>query len=144
MQFRPLYTPPAATRDRQWPVRDLAEDFSDDTRYDVYILCNVDSRALWNKREKSGPMADLAEAVRNGKGLLMLGGTHSFGAGGYANTPLADLLPVEMKASETQPFDADILKELHINRPIQLVPTRDHFLTRISDCLLYTSPSPRD
>ena len=133
MQFRPLYTPPAATRDRQWPERSLAEEFSDETRYDVYILCNVDSRALWNKREKSGPLADLAEAVRNGKGLLMLGGTHSFGAGGYANTPLADLLPVEMKASETQPFDADILKELHINRPIQLVPTRDHFLTRISD-----------
>ena len=133
MQFRPLFTPPAATRNRQWPVRDLAEEFSDETRYDVFILCNVDSQALWNKREKTGPMAELAEAVRNGKGLLMIGGTHSFGAGGYAGTPLADLLPVEMKPSETQPFEADILKELHINRPIQLVPSRDHFLTRISE-----------
>ena len=133
MQFRPLFTPPVEIRNRKWPIRDLAEEFSDDTRYDVYILCNVDSRALWNKREKSGPLADLAEAVRGGKGLLMLGGTHSFGPGGYADTPLADLLPVEMKSSETQPFEADILKELHINRPIQLVPSRDHFLTRISD-----------
>ena len=133
MQFRPLFTPPAATRNRQWPVRDLAEEFSDETRYDVFILCNVDSQALWNKREKTGPMAELAEAVRNGKGLLMIGGTHSFGAGGYAGTPLADLLPVEMKPSETQPYEADILKELHINRPIQLVPSRDHFLTRISE-----------
>ena len=133
MQFRPLFTPQVEIRNRKWPVRDLAEEFSDDTRYDVYILCNVDSRALWNKREKSGPLADLAEAVRGGKGLLMLGGTHSFGPGGYADTPLADLLPVEMKSSETQPFEADILKELHINRPIQLVPSRDHFLTRISD-----------
>ena len=133
MQFRPLFTPPVEIRNRKWPIRDLAEEFSDGTRYDVYILCNVDSRALWNKREKSGPLADLAEAVRGGKGLLMLGGTHSFGPGGYADTPLADLLPVEMKSSETQPFEADILKELHINRPIQLVPSRDHFLTRISD-----------
>ena len=133
MQFRPLFTPPVQTRNRQWPVRDLAEDFTDETRYDVFILCNVDSRALWNKREKSGPLADLADAVRNGKGLLMIGGTHSFGAGGYAGTPLADVLPVEMKANETQPFEADILKELHINRPIQLVPSRDHFLTRISE-----------
>ena len=133
MQFRPLFTPPADTRDQLWPVRDLADEFSDETRYDVYILCNVDSRALWNKRDKTGPLADLAEAVKSGKGLLMIGGTHSFGAGGYADTPLADVLPVEMKASETQPFDADILKELHINRPIPLVPSRDHFLTRISD-----------
>ena len=133
MQFRPLFTPPPETRRRLWPVRDLAEEFSDDTRYDVFILCNVDSRALWDKSEKTGPLADLADAVRNGKGLLMIGGTHSFGAGGYAGTPLADVLPVEMKVGETQPFEADILKELHINRPIPLVPSRDHFLTRISD-----------
>ena len=133
MQFRPLFTPPPESRKRLWPVRDLAEEFKDETRYDVYILCNVDSRALWNKADKTGPLADLAEAVRSGKGLLMIGGTHSFGAGGYANTPLADVLPVEMKPSETQPFDTDIRKELHINRPIPLVPSRDHFLTRISD-----------
>ena len=133
MQFRPLFTPPPETRNKLWPVRDLTEEFSDETRYDVFILCNVDSRALWNKRDKKGPLADLAEAVKSGKGLLMVGGTHSFGAGGYAGTPLADVLPVEMKASETQPFEADILKELHINRPISLVPSRDHFLTRISD-----------
>ena len=133
MQFRPLFTPPPQTRKSLWPVRDLAEEFSDETRYDVYILCNVDSRALWDKKAKTGPLADLAEAVKSGKGLLMIGGTHSFGAGGYAGTPLADVLPVEMKAGETQPFEADILKELHINRPIPLVPTRDHFLTRISD-----------
>jgi len=133
MQFRPLFTPPVETRDRLWPVRDLAAEFSDETRYDVIILSNVDSRALWNKRDKTGPLAELTEAVKGGKGLLMIGGTHSFGAGGYAGTPLADVLPVEMKASETQPFDADILKELHINRPIPLMPSRDHFLTRISD-----------
>ena len=133
MNFRPLFTPPPERRKKLWPVRDLAEEFSDDTRYDVYILCNVDSRALWNKSNKTGPLADLAEAVKGGKGLLMIGGTHSFGAGGYAGTPLADVLPVEMKTSETQPFEADILKELHINRPIPLVPSRDHFLTRITD-----------
>ena len=133
LQFRPLFTPPPETRKRLWPLRDLVEEFSDETRYDVYILCNVDSRALWDKRKKTGPLADLAEAVKGGKGLLMIGGTHSFGAGGYAGTPLADVLPVEMKASETQPFEADILKELHINRPIPLVPSQNHFLTRISD-----------
>ena len=31
-----------------------------------------------------------------GKGLIMLGGFHSFGPGGYFDTPLADVLPVEM------------------------------------------------
>jgi uncharacterized membrane protein len=33
---------------------------------------------------------------QRGGGFLMLGGRHSFGQGGYANTPLQDLLPVNL------------------------------------------------
>jgi uncharacterized membrane protein len=133
LDFRPIYTPPVDRRDRVWPLEQLTDDFLDEKKFDVFILCNVDAAALWNAREKTGPLAALAEAVKNGKGLLMIGGTHSFGAGGYAETPLADVLPVKMKRGDSQPFDAEIRKELHINRPIQVKPTFDHFLTRISD-----------
>ena len=43
----------------------------------------------------------IAEAVRNrGVGLLASGGRAAFGAGGYAKTPIEDLLPVELVQKE--------------------------------------------
>lgn len=133
LSFKPIFTPPADIRQRAWPLDSLTNEFADEDRYDVFILCNVDSRALWDSRKKEGPLGALADTIKGGKGLLMIGGTHSFGPGGYANTPLADILPVEMKKKDVQSFEADIRKELHINRPIQPTPAFDSFLTRISD-----------
>jgi len=63
----------------------------------------------------------------------MLGGSHSFGAGAYAGSRLADVLPVRMKRAERQDFGQDVRRELHINHEIKLVPTRDHYLTRLGD-----------
>ena len=63
----------------------------------------------------------------------MLGGYHSFGPGRYHETPLADILPIEMDRTEGQDFSpAKIRKELHIDRPIRLRPTKDHYLTRLT------------
>jgi hypothetical protein len=45
----------------------------------------------------SGAMEAIQVAVRDlGKGLLMVGGDQSFGAGGYLRTPLEETLPVDM------------------------------------------------
>jgi len=42
-------------------------------------------------------MAALQSYVRDlGRGLVMIGGPHSYGAGGYTNTPLEEVLPVDM------------------------------------------------
>jgi uncharacterized membrane protein len=41
----------------------------------------------------------LARYVRAGGGLIMVGGPNSFVAGGYANTPLAEVLPVMLDGS---------------------------------------------
>ena len=38
----------------------------------------------------------ILKRVRAGAGLVMLGGYHSLGPGGYAGTPLAAALPVEL------------------------------------------------
>ena len=38
----------------------------------------------------------IVEAVRSGLGLLMTGGPRSFGPGGYADTPIAEVLPVDL------------------------------------------------
>ena len=105
----------------------------EDPTYDIFILDDVDARTLSNSKGKARPLEALAKAVNDGKGLIMLGGTHSFGAGDYADTALADVLPIEMSPAESQPFDKDIRRELHINREIKLKPTRNHYLTKLGD-----------
>ena len=56
----------------------------------------------------------LANYVRTGGGLVMVGGPNSFVAGGYAGTPLADVLPVSLEAppgataADTAPFVPDV------------------------------------
>jgi len=49
------------------------------------------------------------EFISEGGALLMMGGYHSFGAGGYADSPLADVLPVVMGGKldghTEQPFE---------------------------------------
>jgi len=131
MDFQPIYTY-KATREKDWPIKSFESDFADPKKYDVFILCNVDSRALHDPSHTASLTA-LAEAVRSGKGLLMLGGPHSFGGGLWHKTPLAEVLPVKMKPTERQEFDKDVRKDLHINSPFKVTLTRDSFLTKISD-----------
>jgi hypothetical protein len=56
----------------------------------------------------------------------MLGGIHSFGAGGYGQTALADVLPVLMDRFERQNFGEPVRADLHlpIDSKPKLRPTR--------------------
>jgi uncharacterized membrane protein len=105
-------------RDR-WPV-DLSQPFQD-SQYDVFVLGDLDATA-------PGPdnLKLLAAAVERGKGLLALGGYHSFGAGGYRDTPLADVLPIVMNRFERQDFDAPVRTDLHLPGPLRMLPIRAH------------------
>lgn len=98
-------------------------------KYDVYVLGNVDALAL--RKEE---MAALAAVVLKGAGLIMIGGERSFGPGGYAETPLADVLPVTMDRSERQPLDGPVPKDLHLPGPVRMRPTQfglEHFCLRL-------------
>ena len=53
----------------------------------------------------------------------MLGGFHSFGPGGYQQTPLADVLPITMGRLERQGFDEPISKDLQLPGPLKMRPT---------------------
>ncbi len=88
-------------------------------KYDVYILGDLDSTAF-----QGDELKDLAKTVDQGAGLIMLGGFHSFGPGGYASTPLSGVLPVEMDRFERQPLDEPIRKDLHLPGPVLMRPTR--------------------
>jgi hypothetical protein len=96
---------------------DLAARFKPG-KYDVYILGDVDSTAF-----QGDDLADLAKCVNRGAGLIMLGGLQSFGAGGYAETPLAKVLPVGMDRLERQQPDEPIRADLHWPGPLPMQPT---------------------
>jgi uncharacterized membrane protein len=78
-------------------------------KYDVVLLGDLPASAL-SAAQRSG----LEEAVRKGLGFVMIGGFENFGAGGYAGTPVADLLPVRIEAKEQK------TEELY-----QVEPTRE-------------------
>jgi Mg-chelatase subunit ChlD len=66
--------------------------------YDAVILDNVPAGALG-----AAAMASLQVYVRDlGKGLVMLGGRNSYGAGGYLNSVLEEVLPVYMTVRDRE------------------------------------------
>ena len=96
---------------------DLRERFKPG-RYDVYIFGDIDSLAF-----DEAEMAQLAKSVNAGAGFMMLGGEHSFGAGGYGRTPLADVLPIHIDRFERQNFDEPIRNDLHLSGSFRMMPT---------------------
>ncbi len=87
-------------------------------KYDVVMLDNVDKLAL-NARSWQA----LADAVRQGTGLYMGGGFHSFGPGGFLTTPLHDVLPIVIGPAENQNFNEPIRDDMHIAGPLVMEPT---------------------
>ena len=67
-------------------------------RYNVYVLSDLRADFLPPKQQKL-----LADAVKAGAGFMMLGGRSSFGAGGWAGTPIEEILPVVI-----HPGDGDL------------------------------------
>ncbi len=57
-------------------------------RYNVYVLSDLPAEFLTPNQQKL-----LVDAVKAGAGFMMLGGRSSFGAGGWAGTPIEDILP---------------------------------------------------
>lgn len=96
---------------------DLAEKFQPG-KYDVYLIGDLDSIAF-----KPEELELLAKAVERGAGFMMLGGLHSFGAGGYGGTPLARVLPIEFNRLERQNFGEKVREDLHLPGPLRIVPT---------------------
>jgi len=111
-------------RRETWPI-DLTGRFRD-PRYDAFVLGDLDAAALGNEQLQS-----LADAVGRGKGLALLGGYHSYGAGGYRDTPLADVMPITMDRLERQDFDAPIRQDLQLPGPLRMRPVRAHPLVSL-------------
>jgi hypothetical protein len=87
-------------------------------KYEVYILGDVDSTAFL-----ASELPQLAETVNRGAGLIMLGGRQSFGAGGYYDTALANVLPVVTDRLERQLIEGTVREDLHLAGRLHMKPT---------------------
>lgn len=75
---------------------DIPERLSELNSYDAIVLDNIPASDL-----TVGQIAALQQGTREfGRGLIVIGGTSAYGPGGYANTPLEELLPVDVKVTE--------------------------------------------
>jgi hypothetical protein len=88
-----------------------------DGKPDVVILDDVDAQGL-----SAGSWRAIAERVREGAGLMMLGGYHSFGPGGFRDTPLADVLPVDIGPAQRQMFGEPVREDVHLPGPLRMRP----------------------
>lgn len=122
LDFKAIRPSPFDNRPRVEP------EWFEQGKYDVYIIGSVPAKAF-------GPelLRKLAKAVEGGAGLLMTGGTRSFGPGGYADTALADPLPVDMLRTEVQNGD-EVDPTLHYLEQFPMLPTSQglsHFVMRL-------------
>ena len=108
-----VYVPQKEQQRNQWHERTNRIDF---TQYDAIILGDLDSRALSLATQQR-----LAKQIEQGAGLLALGGFHSLEAGGYANSPIGKLLPIQMR-DRRQNWDQQENMQFHIAGDVQLRP----------------------
>ncbi|MEZ6041567.1 MAG: glutamine amidotransferase [Planctomycetaceae bacterium] len=87
--------------------------------YDAFIIGNVPASAF-----EPGQLMNMQQCCLQGAGLMMTGGFENFGAGGYADTAIAPLLPVELRQNDQQLTDL-----------LKMLPTRDglaHYVMQIA------------
>jgi uncharacterized membrane protein len=64
----------------------------------------------------------IAERVRRGMGFAMLGGYHSFGPGGFRDTAIGNLLPIDIGPAQRQSFGETLREDVHLAGPVQMRP----------------------
>ncbi|HEX5472790.1 MAG TPA: glutamine amidotransferase [Lacipirellulaceae bacterium] len=85
---------------------------------DVIVLDDVDVQGL-----SGASWEAIADRVHHGMGLIMLGGYHSFGPGGYRDSPLADVLPLRFGPAQRQAFGDRLRDDVQVPGPLRMRPT---------------------
>ena len=126
-------------------VKDRVPKYDDLKSYDALVLSDVLAKTI-----SSNSMKDIKRYVQDyGGGLIFAGGENTFGDDGYSNSILEDLLPADFEAQEKR---KDIALVIAIDRSYSMKGRKIEYakeaarasLDLLEDCLLYTSPSPRD
>ena len=112
----------------RWPI-----DFSkppvslDFEKYDVILLGDIDASAIHPDN-----LSLIRQRVSKGAGLLLMGGYHSFDAGGYGNTTLAPAFPVELTKGRSQPFDTPVQSAFQTSEPTRIKLLSEHPITALA------------
>jgi hypothetical protein len=118
-------------RDPQQRVVNLLDRFKPG-KFDVYVIGDLDASVFTPEELQA-----LAKVVEQGAGLIMLGGFHTFGPGGYQDTPLRDLLPVVMDPKERQRPGDPIRSDVQLTGPVKMRPTKPlgqrHYLMGLAE-----------
>jgi uncharacterized membrane protein len=75
--------------------------------FDVFIIGDIDSSYFKTEIQEM-----FVKRIRSGAGLVMLGGYHSLGPGGYGGTPIGKVLPVVVGNREIGQFSEEFLPKL--------------------------------
>ncbi|MEM0924493.1 MAG: hypothetical protein AAGJ83_00510 [Planctomycetota bacterium] len=110
--------------DASWPIP--LESVLSPGKYDIFVIGDLDSAAIGETQ-----LQQLADRVASGSGLITLGGFHTYGIGGYADGPLASVLPIKLDASRRRqptrmvlsPAELAARQAAQLSGPIRLVPT---------------------
>ena len=114
-----------------WPLDTNGTE--SDPEVDVYLIGSVYADALGNAN-----LDRIESAVDSGKGLIMIGGPHSFGPGNYRNSSLSDVLPITIGRLEKEDFDGPPRRDVHLsNNPadpndLRMIPIRPHPVTTLA------------
>lgn len=79
--------------------------------YSVIVINNVARQSF-----QGGVLEKIANKVRSGVGLVVIGGNRSFGLGGYINSPLEALLPVKLVPPQSEKKRLNIAVQLVIDK----------------------------
>ena len=110
----------------KWPIDIESQVTLSD--YDVFIVGDLDVSAL-----KQENWSAIAQLVESGRGFMMYGGFHSFGPGGYADTPVGDMLPLELKRIEREPDPTKATRtDRQLSGEIKVVPTTTGSITHLA------------
>lgn len=97
-----------------WPL-DLGDVF-DPGRFDIYIIGDLPAEAIGDRQWER-----LAAAVEAGSGLITLGGLSAYQDGGYGESRLADVLPVQVErlpGGVDSQLEGEIAPRLTVPHPI--------------------------
>ncbi|MFB6263424.1 MAG: glutamine amidotransferase [Bradymonadaceae bacterium] len=114
-----------------FPTRELFEEQLGS--FDLVVFQNFNF-GPYNMRKY---LPSISEFVRNGGGFAMIGGNHSFADGGYARTPIEDILPVRLPSAvgpgqmvDPKPFEPELTEagERHPITQMAFSPSRNREL----------------
>jgi uncharacterized membrane protein len=131
-------------------LKSIPSDEETIRKFDVFILGDLDSSFLRAEVQEM-----ILRRVREGAGLLMIGGYHALGPGGYGGTPLGQAVPLRLGGREigqiTDPYLPQLTPE-GVRHPIfanidgffptRAAPPREAGLPELDGCTKVEGASP--